>query len=343
MKAVVYHAYGSPEVLKLTEAPVPSPGKGEVLIKVAATAVNSWDWDLLRGQPFITRIEGLRKPKYPVLGADVAGIVTAVGPDVRGFSVGDAVFGDLSGCGWGGFAEYVVADTGSLTLKPREVGFIDAAALPQAGVLALQALQVGGVWSVEDSGMRDSDAMDGLHKKRRSDCSKKVCINGAGGGVGTIGLQLAKLCGAHVTCVDRGDKLSTLLSLGADCVVDYTKEDFCLDEAHYDVILDVVGNRDIAEYKRALRAGGTYVMIGGPIGKVLKVAMLGSMIGRAEQKHFKVLVHKTNAADQQTLVDLVSHGELSLVIDQLFSLEQVPDAIRQVGEGRAIGKVVVCI
>ncbi|WP_436236594.1 NAD(P)-dependent alcohol dehydrogenase [Paenibacillus sp. LjRoot153] len=204
MKAIIYTKYGSPNELTSTEVEKPQPKDHEVLINVHAASINSWDWDLLRGTPFLVRIGGVLKPKYTILGADIAGRVEAVGKEVKQFVPGDEVFGDISGCSWGGFAEYVCASEMSLSLKPASISFEDAAAIPQAAVLALQGLRCKGLISK----------------------GNKVLINGAGGGVGTFAVQLAKLFGAEVTVVDSVTKLSKLQALGADHVMDYTKDDF---------------------------------------------------------------------------------------------------------------------
>lgn len=321
MKAMVYNKYGTSNVLKLKEIDIPALKQNEVLVKIHAVSVNSWDWDLLRGKPFLTRLGGFLKPKYKILGADIAGRVEAIGREVKHISVGDEVFGDISWCGWGGFAEYVSVNAEALTLKPDNMTFEEAAAIPQAGVLALQ-------------GLRD---VGQIH------VAKKVLINGAGGGVGTFALQIAKLYGAEVTCVDSKIKLDTLKSIGADHVIDYNKEDFTQKGQFYDLILDVVGTRSIFDYKRVLNPKGTYVMIGGTTSLVLQLLLLGRMIYKKESKKMVILFHKPNSNDQNYLKDLFVAGKLVPIIDRRYSLSQVPDAIRYLGEGHAKGKVVVCV
>jgi NADPH:quinone reductase-like Zn-dependent oxidoreductase len=321
MKAMVYNKYGMTNVLNLKEIEIPAPKPNEVLVKIHAVSVNSWDWDLLRGKPFLARLGGLLKPKYKILGADIAGTVEDIGRDVKHITVGDEVFGDISWCGWGGFAEYVSVNAQALTVKPASMTFVEAAAIPQAGVLALQ----------------------GLRDKGQIQEAKKVLINGAGGGVGTFALQIAKLYGSEVTCVDSKKKLDTLKSIGADHVIDYNDEDFVKKGQFYDLILDVVGNRSIFDYKRVLNPNGTYVMIGGSMFLILQLLLLGPMINKTESKKMAILVHKPNKQDQSLLKELFVAGKISPVIDRQYSLSQVPEAIRYLGEGHAKGKVVVCV
>ncbi|WP_336790179.1 NAD(P)-dependent alcohol dehydrogenase [Paenibacillus sp. MMO-177] len=321
MKALVYEAYGSPEVLQIKEVDVPAPKEHEVLIEVYAASVNSWDWDLLRGKPYINRIGGLRKPRFPILGADIAGKIIAVGASVTRFRPGDEVFGDLSGCSWGGFAEYVCAGEDALTPMPKRLSFEQAAAIPQAAVLALQ-------------GMRDKG---NLRK------GQQVLINGAGGGVGTFAIQYAKLHEAEVTAVDRACKRDMLLSLGADHVQDYRNEDFTANRRQYDLILDVVGTRSVFKVKRALKKGGTYVMIGGLMPRLLQTLLAAPLIRRFEKKNVTILIHKPNDADQQVWKLLAEAGQVTPVIDRLYGLQDAAEAFRYFGEGEFKGKIVVRI
>jgi len=253
VKAIVYTKYGPPDVLELKEVEKPTPKDNEVLIKVHAASVNSWDWDLLRGTPFLNRLGGLLKPKYKILGADIAGRVEAVGRNVKRFQPGDEVFGDLSECGWGGFAEYVCARENALALKPASMTFEEVAAVPQAAVMALQ----------------------GLRDKGQIQPGQKVLINGAGGGVGTFAVQIAKSFGAEVTGVDSTRKLDMMRSIGADQVIDYTREDFTKSGQRYDLILDVVAYRSIFDYKRALSPKGIYVFVGGSMAAAFQAVFLG--------------------------------------------------------------------
>ncbi|PGZ89910.1 NAD(P)-dependent alcohol dehydrogenase [Bacillus sp. AFS029533] len=321
MKAMVYNKYGTTNVLNLKEVEIPALKNNEVLVKVYAVSVNSWDWDLMRGKPFLARLGGLLKPKYKILGADIAGRVEAVGKDVKHLFEGDEVFGDISWCGWGGFAEYVCVREDALTLKPANMTFEEAAAIPQAAVLALQ----------------------GLRDKGRIQDAQKVLINGAGGGVGTFALQIAKLYGAEVTCVDSTRKLDTLKSIGADHVIDYTQEDFTQNDQFYDLILDVVGNRSIFDYKRLLNPKGTYVMVGGSLTLMFQLLFLGPLISKTESKNMSILVHKPNKTDQNFLMELFVADKLVPVIDRRYSLSQVAEAIRYLGEGHAKGKVIICV
>lgn len=319
MKALVYEKYGLPDVLRIEQVEIPVPKDHEVLIEVRAASVNSWDWDLLRGKPFLVRLEGLRKPRYRILGADVAGVVAAVGSAVQRFRPGDEVFGDLSGCGWGGFAEYVCANEDALTPKPDGLSFEQTAAIPQAAVLALQ-------------GLRDRGK---LRKGQR------ILINGAGGGVGTFGIQYAKWLGAEVTGVDEAGKLEMLRSVGADYRIDYTKEDFAASGPQYDLILDVVGNRSVNVIKRALKPGGTYVMIGGSPSRLLQALLTAPLIARLEKKKVAILVHKPNHNDQLAWKELVEAGQVVPVIDRRYSLNDAAEALTYFGEGRVKGKVIV--
>jgi NADPH:quinone reductase-like Zn-dependent oxidoreductase len=318
MKAIVYHRYGTPDALHLAEVAKPSPRDNELLVKVYASSVNSWDWDLLRGKPFLTRVAGgLFRPKYPVIGADVAGRVEAAGKDVKQFRVGDEVYGDLSGCNWGGFAEYVCAAEHAWALKPAGITFDEAAAVPQAGVLALQ----------------------GLRNKGHLQNGQKVLINGAGGGVGTFAVQIAKAFGAEVTGVDSTKKLEMLRSIGADHVIDYTKEDFTKSGKRYDLILDVVVQRSAADCKRALNAQGTYIIIGGASRPILQALLLGRWINR----QITVLLHKPDQKDLDFITSLIEAGKVKPVIDSRYPLGAVPEALRYFGEGRVKGKIVITV
>lgn len=321
MRALIYDSYGKPDVLRFEEVDIPEPKDHEVLIAVHAASLNSWDWDLLRGKPYINRLGGLRKPRYRTLGADIAGRVVAAGAAVTRFRPGDEVFGDISGCGWGGFAEYVCAGEEALTLKPEGLSFGQAAAIPQAAVLALQGLR--------DKGM--------LAK------GNQVLINGAGGGVGTFGIQYAKLQGAEVTCVDKAEKLEALLAVGADHVLDYMNEDFTANGKRYDLILDVVGNRSVFAIKRALKSGGAYVMVGGLFHRIFQVLLAGPLMAWLENKKAGLLIHKPSHNDQLFWKSLVEAGKVIPVIDRQYSFEEAVQAFEYFGEGRMTGKIVVCM
>lgn len=252
MKAIVFTKYGTPDVLELKEVDKPIPKDDEVLIKVCAVSINDWDWGLLQGD-FINRLlSGLLKPKKKILGSDIAGRIEAVGKNVKQFQPGDEVFGDLSGQ-WGGFAEYVCARENALALKPASMTFEEAAAIPQAAMLAIQ----------------------GLRDKGQIQSGQKLLINGAGGGVGTFAIQIAKLYDVEVTGVDSSGKLDMLRSMGFDHVIDYTQEDFTKNGQRYDLILDVKTNRSMLDYMRALSPNGIYVTVGGSMVDFFKLYCCG--------------------------------------------------------------------
>jgi NADPH:quinone reductase-like Zn-dependent oxidoreductase len=320
MQAVVREQYGSPAVLRLEEVQKPTPKAGEVLIRVHAASPNAADLYLLRGQPFMLRLAyGLFRPKIRVLGTAVAGHVEAVGAGVTRFHVGDAVFADLSGCGMGGFAEYVCAPEGVLARMPANVGFAQAAAVPLAGVTALQAL-------------RD---------KGRVGAGHAVLIYGASGGVGTFAVQLAKHFGAEVTAVCSTRKAELVRSLGADRVIDYTFEDFTSDGTRYDLILAVNGDRSIFDYKRALSPKGTCVVVGGSLRQIFAAMLLGPLLGG--QQKIASLTATPSAADLELLRGLLEAREITPVIDRSYRLSEVPEALQYLAEGRTKGKVVITI
>jgi NADPH:quinone reductase-like Zn-dependent oxidoreductase len=319
MKAVVYTKYGPPDVLELKEIDKPTPKDDEVLIKVYAVSINDWDWQLLLGTPFINRlINGLLKPKKRILGSDIAGRIEAVGKNVKQFQPGDEVYGDLSG-DWGGFAEYVCAREHLLALKSVSMTFEEAAAIPQAGMLALQ-------------GLRDIGHIQP---------GQKLLINGAGGGVGTFGVQLAKLYGVDdVTGVDSSGKLDMMRSMGFNQVIDYSKEDFTKNGQRYDLILDAKTNRSIFNYLRALNPNGVYVTVGGSIIRLLQALILGPLISKINKKNIRIVPLKQNK-DLAYMNELFEAGNVKPVIDGPFKLSEVPEAIRYFGEGNHKGKVII--
>ena len=321
MKAIIYTKYGLPDVLRLEEIQKPTPSDDEVLVKVHAASINSWDWDLLRGTPFSNRLGGPLKPQYKTLGADIAGRVEAVGRNVKQFQPGDEVFGDLSGCGWGGFAEYVCAHENALALKAAGMTFEEAAAVPQAAVLALQ----------------------GLRDKGQIQPEQKVLINGAGGGVGTFAVQIAKSLGAEVTGVDTATKLDMLSSIGADHVIDYTQEDFIRNGQYYDLILDVVAYRSIFDYRRALGPKGAYVIIGGSTATIFQAVFLGPLIAMTTGKKIGLLLHQPSSRDLDVMKEFIESGKVVPVIDRRYPLSDVPEALRYFGEGHVKGKVVITV
>lgn len=323
MKAIVYTKYGSPAMLQLKEVDKPTPKEDEVLIKVYASSVNSWDWDLLKGKPFLVRmIGGLWKPRHKILGADIAGKVESVGSNVREFQTGDEVFGDIAGSGFGGFAEYVAVPEKLLARKSSAMTFEQSAALPQAGLLALQ----------------------GLCHKGTIKQGQEILINGAGGGVGTIALQYAKSLGAIVTCVDKAEKFELLRSLGADHLIDYTKENYTRNGLQYDRILDVIAHRSVFDYKRALKPGGTFTMIGGSMGGLLLIFLFfGSLISRLGSKKLGIMGYKPNRKDLEYLNQLFEEGKLVTIIDKCFPLQEVPAAFQYFGSGDFKGKIVISV
>ena len=321
MKAMVYTRYGLPDVLRLEEVEKPAPNDDEALIKVHAASVNSWDWDLLRGKPLVSRIGALRHPRYKILGADVAGRVEAVGGNVTRLQQGDEVFGDLSGCGWGGFAEYVCAREDALALKPAGLTFEEAAAVPQAAVLALQ----------------------GLRDKGQVQPGQKVLINGAGGGVGTFAVQIARSFGAEVTGVDSAAKLDLVRSLGAGQVIDYAQEDFTKNGQTYDLILDMVVDRSSFNYKRALRPGGTFVVVGGTTPRILQTVLLGLWLSKTGGKKMGILLHKPDPTDLAFMNELFESRIVAPVIDRRYPLSDVAEALRYFASGQVQGKIVLTI
>ena len=320
MKAVVFTRYGSPDVLELREVEKPTPGDDQVLVRVHAASLNDWDWGALQGADFVNRlIFGLLRPKKQILGSDIAGRVEAVGKNVLRFRPGDEVFGDLSG-DWGGFAEYVCARECALALKGPRMTFEEAAAIPQAGLLALQAL-------------RD---------KGRIQPGQRLLINGAGGGVGTFAIQIARLYGSEVTAVDSPEKLDMLRSMGAAHVIDYTQEDFTRSAGRYDLILDVKTSRSVLACARALSPKGVYVTVGGSMPRLFQSLVLGPWISITRNRSIRLLVLKPNKG-LAYMRELFEAGKVVPVIDGPYTLGEVPQAFRLFGEGRHKGKVVITI
>ena len=319
MKAIVYYNYGSPDVLKLEDIPKPIPADDEVLVKVHAVSINSWDWDMLTGKPFEYRFfSGLLKPKsIKIHGCDIAGQIEAVGKKAKHFKVGDEVFGDLSEGGWGAFAEYTCASENNLILKPSSMTYEEAACLSHGGNLAVQGLI--------DFGKIKS--------------GQKVLINGGGGSTGTLAIQIAKLFDVEITAVDHTVKLDTMLSLGAGHVIDYTKEDFTQIGQKYDLIFDVKTNRSVFDYQRALCPNGIYVTVGGKTSRILQVVFFG----RLSKKYKMYMVAYKANKDLNYLIELFEADKLKPVIDKCFPLEKAAEAFRYFGEGRFKGKIVVTL
>jgi NADPH:quinone reductase-like Zn-dependent oxidoreductase len=320
MKAIVYTRYGSPDVLQLREVAKPTLKDNEILIKVHAAALNAADWHLLRGDPFLLRLQfGLFKPNKQILGADIAGRVEAVGKNVQGLQPGDEVYGDISGCGFGGFAEYVAVPEHAVTLKPASLTFEQAAAVPMAAVTALQALR--------DKG----------HIKP----GQKVLINGASGGVGTFAVQIAKAYGAEVTAVCSTSKVDLVRSLGADHVIDYTREDFTKNGQRYDLILAANGYHSISAYKRALSPHGIFVMSGGSGAQMAQAMLLGPWISMTGSKKMRNLLAKPNTKDLVRVQELIEAGKVTPIIDRCYPLSETAEAIRYLETGHARGKVII--
>lgn len=320
MKAIVYEKYGSPDVLHLTEVEKPAPTDDEVLIKVHAVSVNGSDREALIGKPLYVRMGGLLKPSHQILGSDIAGRVEAVGKNNLEFKPGDEVFGEIPGY-HGGFAEYVCTRGRTMALKPASLTFEEAAAIPQAGVIALQ----------------------GIRDKGQVQPGQKVLINGAGGSGGSFAIQLAKLHGAEVTGVDNMGKLDFMRSLGADHVIDYTREDFTKSGRQYDLILDLIAHRSVFAYQRALRPNGTYFFVGGSVAVIFQILFLGPWIKRTTAKNIRMLVVPQSRKDLISITELCEAGKIVPVIDRRYLLSEVPEALRYVGEGHAKGKVVITV
>jgi len=320
MKAIVYEKYGSPDVLHLTEVEKPIPTDDQILIKVHAVSINGSDREGLIGKPLYVRAGGLLKPGNKILGADIAGQVEFAGKNNTEFQPGDEVFGELP-LYHGGFAEYVCTTGKTMTLKPVSLTFEQAAAIPQAGVIALR----------------------GIRENGRVQPGQKVLINGAGGSAGSFAIQLAKLYGAEVTGVDNAGKLDFMRSLGADHVVDYTREDFTKSGKQYDLILDLVAHRSVFAYQRALRPNGTYFFVGGSVAVIFQILLLGPWIKRTTAKNIRILAVPQNRKDLISIKELCEAGKIVPIIDRRYSLSEVPEALRYVGEGRAKGKVVIVV
>ncbi len=322
MKAIVYTQYGSPDVLQLKEVEQPAPRENEVLVKVHAASVNAADWHLLTADIFLVRLNaGLLKPKRTVLGSDIAGRVEAVGRNAKQFQPGDAVFGNVFAQQSGSFAEYVIAPESALALKPANLSFDEAAAVPLAAITALQ-------------GFRDRGHVQP---------GQKVLINGASGGVGTFAVQIAKYFGAEVTAVCSTRNMDIARTLGTDHVIDYTKEDFTRNGQQYDLIVAVNGYHPISAYRRALTPKGTYVMVGGTKTQIFQALILGSLMSRRDGQQLGALTLRPNPQDLPLLTELLETGKAVPIIDRRYPLREVPDALRYFGTGHARGKIVITV
>jgi len=320
MKAVVYKKYGLPDVLKLEEVEKPVPADDQILIKVQAVSVNRSDWEGLIGKPLYARMGGPFRPGNPILGSDVAGRVEIAGKNTAQFKPGDEVFGEM-GDYHGGFAEYVCTRGKIWAQKPASLTFEEASAIPQAGVIALQ----------------------GIRDKGEVQPGQKVLINGAGGGAGTFAIQLAKLYGAEVTAVDNTEKLDFMRSLSADHVIDYTREDFTKNGKQYDFILDLIAYRSAFAYARALKPDGSYYAVGGSVATFLQFLLFGPWIRRNSGRKVSLLAVQRNRKDLESITELCVAGKIKPVIDRQYSLREVPEALRYLGEGHAKGKLVITV
>ncbi|NEQ66648.1 MAG: NAD(P)-dependent alcohol dehydrogenase [Symploca sp. SIO2D2] len=320
MKAIVLTKYGSADVLKLQDVEKPKPKEGEVLVKIHATAINDWDWCLMRGTPFYIRLLcGLLKPKIQIPGAEIAGQVEEVGHNVQQFQTGDMVYGDISECGFGGFAEYVCVPETALALKPECMTFVEAAALPHAAMLAVQ----------------------GLLDQGQLQPGQKVLINGAGGGVGTLGVQIAKSIGAiDVTGVDSSDKFDMMHSVGFVQTIDYTQKDFTQSQEKYDLILDTKTNRSIFQYLRVLNPQGSYVTVGGDTPRLFQVLFCKPIIHLFSKKRVSLVNLQPNK-DLDYINKLFQAGGIKPVLDGPYRLSEVPEMIQYFGRGKHKGKVVI--
>jgi NADPH:quinone reductase-like Zn-dependent oxidoreductase len=322
MEAIVYSNYGSPDVLRCEEIDKPATGRNEVLIKVRAASVNPVDWHFMRGSPgFIRIMTGLRKPKITRLGVDVAGEVEAVGGNVTQFKPGDRVFGTCRGA----FGDYVCTSESEVAMKPESVTFEQAASIPVAAFTALQ----------------------GLRDKGNIQPGQKVLINGASGGVGTFAVQIAKWFGADVTGVCSTRNVEMVRSLGADRVMDYTREDFAESGQRYDLILDCVANHSLAACRRVLSPKGIYIVVGGPSGPGM-IRLLGRVItmlvlSRFVSQKFVTFLAKSRQKDLTIIGELIAAGKVTPVIDRRYPLNEVPEAIRYLEAGHARGKVIIAL
>lgn len=318
MKAIAYTKYGSPDGLRLTEVQRPAPADDEILVRVRSVSVNRSDWEALTGKPFYGRLGGLLKPRNPILGSDVAGQVEAAGRNHSQFKPGDEVFGEMTGYR-GGFAEYVCTPGSYWAIKPASLSFEQAAAIPQAGVIALQGL------------------------RNRIQPGQSVLINGAGGGAGSFAIQLAKIYGAEVSGVDNTTKLDFMRSLGADHVIDYTREDFTRNGRRYDLIIDLIAYRSAFAYARALKPDGRYYAVGGSLSAFLQLVFFGPLIRRTSGRRVGLLMVRRNRADLEFITELCTSGKIVAPIDRRYLLGEAANALRYLGEGRAKGKLVIVV
>ncbi|MDX1417746.1 MAG: NAD(P)-dependent alcohol dehydrogenase [Candidatus Promineifilaceae bacterium] len=324
MQAIVYSEYGpASEVLHLREVEKPTADEGEVLVKVHATSVNYSNTAFVSGKPFIVRLmgAGMRRPDFEILGTDIAGEVEAVGKHVRQFQPGDRVFGDLSDCGRGGYAQFVAVPESALAIMPNNLSYSEAAAVPESALVALQGLRdMGEIKSGQD-----------------------VLISGASGGIGSFAVQIAKYYGARVTAVCSTRNVEMVSEIGADHVIDYTKEDFAQKEPGYDLILATVGHRSIFDYKRALKPHGRYVCTGGSMTQIFQAMLLGNLLTLSDDRKMGSLLVKINQEDLNFIRELIESGAIHPLIDRQYPLGEAAEAIEYYATGRTRGKVVITI
>jgi len=316
MKAIIHTKFGSPDYLYLQEVAKPVPAKGQILLKIQAASVNAYDWRHVIADPFLIRLmgAGLFKPKHPILGADIAGVVEAAGPGVKLFKPGDEVFGEA---GYGGFAEYVAADETRFVIKPKSISFEEAAASPMAALTALQ-------------GLRDLGQIK---------AGQKILVNGASGGVGSFAVQIAKAYDTEVTGVCSTNKKEFVSSLGADHVIDYTRENITKGKIQYDLIFDVAAYQSAGAYKNILKPGGRYVLAGGSISRIFQL-MFKSAFG---MKNMAVVQARPNREDMQIISDYLESGKIKSFIYKLYPLESTAEAIRDLKNGSVKGKALISL
>ena len=319
MKAIVYQKYGGTNQLNLVDVPLPTPKANEVLIKLRATSLNASDVEFLHGKPIYTRFSGAFKPKRTILGSDIAGIVSGAGANVTKFKINDAVFGDIF-MHLGGLAEYVCAPESLLMLKPQNISFEQAAAMPQAAIVALQGLT-----------------------KYPIQPQQKVLINGAGGGAGSFAIQLAKSYDAIVTAVDGVDKQEFMRSLGADFTIDYKTQNFATNGQHYDLVLDLIATRSAAAIKPALSPQGKYILVGGSVPTILSILIGGFFATLSSSHKIGLLSHNYNVEDLAHICELFDRGEVLPLIDQVYALKDATKAIEKLISGHVRGKLVIKI
>ncbi|SMG51908.1 NADPH:quinone reductase [Marivirga sericea] len=319
MKAIYSPHYTSPENLEIKEVPTPIPTKDEVLVKIHATAINDYDWSMVRGKPFLYRLlYGIWKPKHAIAGMELSGVIDDIGEAVTQFKKGDKVYGDISEYGFGSFAEYVAINEKALVLKPDVMPFEEATAIPHAALLAYQ----------------------GLVEKGKIQKGQKILINGAGGGVGTFALQIAKMYDAEVMGVDTGEKLQNMKTIGYDEVIDYKKENFTKRDERYDLILDAKTSQATWSYAKALKPKGKYITVGGTAGNLILFGLSSGLVSLLTQKKFQLLALKPNQG-LDVINKLYADGIIKPSIDGPYGLEEIPRLIQYFGEAKHTGKVVI--